>query len=303
MSDLKKLGDDIRLKSMIIAFNELLNDPNRIKPDPPTFKDWTNFDPDYYHLNGLLKTGRNRTLTAIDPICGYCVEGYEYVRDGIHPNAISCRNCGHLRKSLNRLIRAKLPNDAINACISDYEFDSQDQENAFNHLMNWSRDSMVPPGLLMYGKPGNGKSTLLYIIAKHKTADGYNVKYAHHYHTFEQQKSSWNKKNGSNHLDNFLYGVDVLLLDEFGGLGGGTKNYSDWFKNTTIEFIGSIYERWKSGRMAVVITTNVYPSLMKNTLFDNNYAVLSRMQDMFKHPIEIKGPDRRPALNLHSAWK
>lgn len=302
MDDLKRIGDEPKFKAMLKAFEELLNDENRQRPEPPPVaRDWTNFDPDYFHLNGLIQRGQNRTLNVTDPHCNDCIEGYEYIRDGIHPNAIKCRNCGNLRKALNKLLRAKLPNDAFETCISDYEFDSTNQQNAFNHLMEWNRDTKAP-SFLMYGKPGNGKSSLLYIIAKHKTAQHFNVKYAHHYHTFERLKNSWNKKNDYSFLDRFLYGVDVLLLDEFGGLGGGTKKYSDWFKNTTIEFIGSIYERWKSGQMAVVMTTNVYPSIMKQTLFEDNYAALSRMQDMFKYPIEIKGPDRRPSLNLHPAW-
>jgi DNA replication protein DnaC len=99
-----------------------------------------------------------------------------------------------------------------------------------------------------------------------------------------------------------LHDVDVLLLDEFGGLGGGVKKYSDWFRNTTIELIGSIYERWKAGRMAVIITTNIFPIALKETLFEDNYAALSRLQEMFQHPIQITGPDRRKPLNKQSVW-
>jgi DNA replication protein DnaC len=299
--NMKRLGDNQELQILLHSFNAILEDQGRVKPEPPAHYDWSNFDADYYHMNGLIHAGRNRSLGINDPMCNSCIEGYEYVREGIHPNAISCRNCGKLRKALNRLLCAGLPNDALNACISSYEFDSPNQQGAFYELMNWDGQSS-PPSFMMYGQPGNGKSTLLYIIAKHKTADGFKVKYAHHYRTFEAEKNSWGRKSGSSHLDYFLHDVDVLLLDEFGGLGGGVKKYSDWFRNTSIEFIGSIYERWKAGRMAVIITTNIFPKALKETLFEDNYAVLSRLQEMFQHPILIKGPDRRRPLNKHSVW-
>ena len=298
---MKRIGDEPKLKAMLNSFNVLLEDEDRVRPDPPVETDWSNFDADYYHLNGLIFPGRNRLIGVADPACHACTEGYEYVRDGIHPMAIPCRNCGKLRKSLNRLLRAGLPNDSINACISEYSFDNHNQEQAFYSLMNWDGQSAAP-SYMFYGRPGNGKSTLLYILAKHKTADGFRVKYAHHYRTFEAQKSSWSKKNGTTHLDNFLYDVDLLLLDEFGGLGGGTKKYSDWFKNTTIEFLGSIYERWKGGKMGVVMTTNLFPTAIKNDLFEDNYAILSRIQDMFQYPIHMTGQDRRKPLNKQSVW-
>jgi DNA replication protein DnaC len=282
---MKRLGDNEELKVLLHSFKAILEDQGRTRPEPPEHHDWTDFDADYFHLNGLIRAGRNRSLAINDPLCNSCVEGYEYVRDGIHPNAILCRNCGKLRKSLNRLLRAGLPNDALNACISSYEFDSPNQQGAFYEIMNWDGQTS-PPSFMMYGQP----------------ADGFKVKYAHHYRAFEAEKKSWAKKTGSSHLDYFLHDVDVLLLDEFGGLGGGVKKYSDWFRNTTIELIGSIYERWKAGRMAVIITTNIFPIALKETLFEDNYAALSRLQEMFQHPIQITGPDRRKPLSKHSVW-
>ena len=190
---MKRLGDSEQLKVLLHSFKAILEDQGRTKPEPPEHHDWTNFDADYFHLNGLIRAGRNRSLAINDPLCNSCVEGYEYVRDGIHPNAILCRNCGKLRKALNRLLRAGLPNDALNACISSYEFDSPNQQGAFYEIMNWDGQTS-PPSFMMYGQPGNGKSSLLYIIAKHKVADGFKVKYAHHYRAFEAEKKSWAKK-------------------------------------------------------------------------------------------------------------
>ena len=295
-----RLGDSPELKNLLNSLTEFIQDPNRDRVEMPKDQDWSNFNPDEYHLYDLIKAGMNRCIAINEPPC-YCVEGYEFVREGNGPNAIPCRNCGKLKKSLNLLLRAQLPNDALNAALSEYEFDSPLQENAFNEMISWDRVTQ-PPSFLMHGRPGNGKSSLLYIIAKHKTSQGFRVKYAHHYRTFEAEKDSWADNASKSYLNEFLNDVEVLLLDEFGGLGGGVNKYSDWFKNTTIELIGSIYERWKSGRMSVIFTTNVYPTLLRDKLFEGNYAALSRMQEMFQQPIEMTGRDRRSPLNKTSVW-
>lgn len=295
-----RLGDSPELKNLLNSLTEFIQDPNRDRVEMPKDQDWSNFNPDSYHLHDLIKAGMNRCIAVNEPPC-HCVEGYEFVREGNGPNAIPCRNCGKLKKSLNLLQRSQLPNDALTAALSEYEFDSLLQENAFNEMISWDRVTQ-PPSFLMHGRPGNGKSSLLYIIAKHKTSQGFRVKYAHHYRTFEAEKDSWSDNASKPHLNQFLNDVEVLLLDEFGGLGGGVNKYSDWFKNTTIELIGSIYERWKSGRMSVIFTTNVYPALLRDKLFEGNYAALSRMQEMFQQPIEMTGRDRRSPLNRTSVW-
>lgn len=298
---MERLGDSPELKKLLNSLQEFIQDPNR---EPLQFKvnqDWSNFNPDEYHLYDLIKAGSNRCLAVNQPPCERCVEGYEFTRENSEPNAIPCRNCGKLKKSLNLLLRSQLPNDALNASLSEYEFDSALQKNAFEEMISWDRINK-PPSFLMHGRPGNGKSSLLYIIAKHKTSQGFKVKYAHHYRTFEAEKNSWNDNTSKPHLDQFLNDVEVLCLDEFGGLGGGVHKYSDWFKNTTIELIGSIYEKWKSGKMSVIFTTNIHPSMLRDKLFDGNYAALSRMQEMFQQPIEMTGRDRRSPLNTSSVW-
>ena len=96
---MKRLGDSEQLKVLLHSFQAILDDPTRIKPEPPAHYDWSEtLMLITYHLNGLIRAGRNRSLAINDPVCNVCVEGYEFVRDGIHPNAIPCRNCGKLKK-------------------------------------------------------------------------------------------------------------------------------------------------------------------------------------------------------------
>ena len=78
---MKRLGDSEQLKVLLHSFQAILDDPTRIKPEPPEHHDWRDFDADYFHLNGLIRAGRNRSLAVNDPICNVCVEGYELTCD------------------------------------------------------------------------------------------------------------------------------------------------------------------------------------------------------------------------------
>ena len=118
-----------------------------VKPEPPAHYDWSNFDADYYHLNGLIRAGRNRSLAVNDPICNVCVEGYEFVRDGIHPNAIPCRNCGKLRKALNRLLTCKSFPTMHSMLVYPQSISLTIQINKvpFHEIMNWDRYGISLP--------------------------------------------------------------------------------------------------------------------------------------------------------------
>jgi len=57
--------------------------------------------------------------------------------------------------------------------------------------------------------------------------------------------------------------------------------------------IAAIYERWSSGDLAVVMTTNLTPKQIMIDLLDKNEAMLSRIKSMFGRPVEMVGRDRR----------
>ena len=95
--------------------------------------------------------------------------------------------------------------------------------------------------------------------------------------------------------------TDLLLFDEFGGIGGGA-NMTDWFKATTIDIIQRIYERWSAGKLSIVMTTNLTPDELFNRALNRNKAGASRLQAIFNKPIHMQGRDRRGDNRDLSAW-
>lgn len=290
---MKRLGDSLQVKRLLDEI-QTLSSSRTIEPNAPV-NDWREFDPDYLHLAGLIERGDGRTLKINYPVCS-CAEGYHMVRLP-NPTAKACDNCYHLRRTLKRILLAGLPNDSIDAALNDYIFESDEHKSVFLHMKNYRR-GMLPPCFFLHGSAGNGKTMLLYIIAKHCAYNGFRVKYAHHYHTFEQHKKSWNDPalRNKNYLDEFLKDVDILLFDEFGGLGGGIDQHTAWFKNTTIEFLGTVYEKFKSGQLSVVMTSNIKPKEIVTKVLNKNYSAMSRLNSMFGEPLEMKGKDRRPSF-------
>ena len=48
-----------------------------------------------------------------------------------------------------------------------------------------------------------------------------------------------------------LNNIDLLCLDELGGIGGSGSDWGDWYRDQTRELIGAIYDRWSAGELAV----------------------------------------------------
>ena len=92
-----------------------------------------------------------------------------------------------------------------------------------------------------------------------------------------------------------------MIFDEFGGLGG-RSNYSEWFTYTTIELIGIMYEKFKSGQLSIILTSNMTPEAIFDKLLDKNSMALSRLENIFGNPLHMTGPDRRPKGNQVSKW-
>jgi DNA replication protein DnaC len=126
----------------------------------------------------------------------------------------------------------------------------------------------------------------------------FSVRWVTHTQLFDQLKRSFSGK-ADDPFEGWLTGVNVLLLDEFGGVGGG-RAHTDWFRAQSVAMIQAIYEKWAAGELAVIMGTNLRPSLIHELL--DNPAAWSRLVQMFDEPVQMMGTDRRQAKPLSKAW-
>ena len=269
-----------------------VSDQRRIERDEPAkqLQTWRNLKPDELHHGYLIpKNGYISTITL--DYCGRCQEGFTFKSDGLYQTASFCKDCEIPRRRLKRIEQAQLPLDARDAYIGMYEFDSAQQEDQVASFLGYNRYEDMPPSMLMYGSSGNGKTTLLYAIAKELAWRGMRVRYTTHTRLFEAEKRSWKGQDRSP-MESWLDGIDVLLFDELGGIGGDARA-SEWYRDKTKEMLGLIYERWTAGELAVIMTTNLSPGQIVSRLLDNSQAMVSRLKSIFPDPVQMTGPDRR----------
>jgi DNA replication protein DnaC len=242
------------------------------------------------------------------PYCGRCDMGFITTPSevkGRAPTSRLCPHCERPRRALKRIERAKLPAVAGQHTLSTYEWDSEAQRQRIGEVLDWiatprHAHTGERPALLMYGTPGNGKSSMLHILSKHACFKGKRALFLTHEGLFLDIKASWNKPGKINPVDaetHCLNDIDLLCLDELGGIGGSGAQWTDWYKDQTRELIGSIHDRWSAGELAVVTTTNLNPKDILGGLLEGNRALASRVRSMFGSPVKMVGLDRRPQLD------
>jgi len=239
------------------------------------------------------------------PYCGACLYGKNYHRDPKTNNQYSstCKRCEVTRRRVVKLNKLELPPDAFGMNFGQYEWDSELLQNRIRYLMHWisygDEDRPKSPSAYIYGSPGNGKTSLLYCLAKEAVFSDLRVKYITHQQMIELKYQSFN--GGSNPLDTWLDNVDLLLFDELGGIGGMNRKKTDWLMSFNADLYGSMYERWESGDLSIVITTNLTPYAFMQSI-DNNPAIRSRFDAMFNEPIRMNGKDRRRPESDFKHW-
>ena len=111
-------------------------------------------------------------------------------------------------------------------------------------------------------------------------------------------KASFNKERLN--LHEMLERVDLLCLDELGGMGGG-GHWSAWYKGQVLEMVSAMHDRWASKRLAIVATSNLTPARILDDLCEGNTAAESRLGQMFGRPVQMIGRDRRGGVL--SGWR
>jgi len=130
------------------------------------------------------------------PDCGRCSNGFLSVDRGlsyIPPPALPCPHCEVPRRRFARVRYACLPLDAKGVSLSEYEWDSKVQADAILGAQKWlvGDRASTAPNILLHGKPGNGKTTLLYGLALSALDRGLKVRYTSQTRLFDAEKDSW----------------------------------------------------------------------------------------------------------------
>lgn len=230
------------------------------------------------------------------PYCDECEQGWITVAPeeaGTARTAKRCPSCHPLRQKLKYLERARLPFVAHRHLLAEYEWDTPEQRERVGEVLSWIHDEAQPidrPCVMLWGKPGNGKSMMLHILAKHAIFSGKRALFMTHEGYMLDLKSSFNKQRLD--LHEMLEHVDLLCLDELGGMGGGA-HWSAWYKAQVLEMISAMYDRWSAKRLAIVMSSNLTPARILDELCEGNTAAESRLAQMFGKPVQMIGRDRR----------
>lgn len=283
------------------SFSIRQQNPETARP-PKQLLDFSNLTGENLEeLNMIDEAAPRLTVREIEK-CGRCDEGWLRIPETRNSVKL-CHFCEIPRRKARRLNDLELPADAVGMSLRRYEWDSPAQEAKITSMLNHIIEPQQPhaPCSFLWGRPGNGKTSLLYSVARWGCFRNKRVMFTSHTQIMNRIKDTWGEKHQKDPLRGWLDRCDVLLLDELGGIGGKAQR-SSWYAATTVEIVGAMYERWAGGKLAIVMTSNLNPREVAN-LFDRNSAVMSRLNAMFGAPIQMTGDDRRQRNNPDlKAW-
>lgn len=270
--------------------------------EPKQLLDFSNLTGENLEELSMIDEAAPRLTVKHLDYCGRCDQGWLRIPETRNSVKL-CHFCEIPRRKARRLNDLELPADAVGMSLRRYEWDSPAQEAKVTAMLNHIIEPQQPhaPCSFLWGQPGNGKTSLLYSVARWSCFRNKRVIYTSHTAIMNRIKDTWGEKHQKDPLRGWLDRCDVLLLDELGGIGGKAQR-SSWYAATTVEIVGAMYERWAGGKLAIVMTSNLNPREVAN-LFDRNSAVMSRLNAMFGAPIQMTGDDRRQRNNPDlKAW-
>lgn len=142
---------------------------------------------------------------------------------------------------------------------------------------NWGAD-----GLLFWGSPGNGKTTLMASIANDLADKGHNVVFQNFPKLLRRIRGTFNQgnKGSEQQIMKALLECDVLIIDEV-----GAEKLSEWVQEI---FYSIIDGRYIEGR-PTLLTTNLKPAELTERIGERTFDRLTEVAIM----IENKGNSYR----------
>lgn len=150
------------------------------------------------------------------------------------------------RNERRALAEACLPERFKNKGLDSYVVKNEGQgkalKSAYEYVNQLDINLSEGAGLLLYGKPGTGKTHLSVGIALEALAEGYSVRYARSACLLRSVKETWGKNVHTNETEAYkrICEPDLLIIDEIGRQFG-----TDAEKMILFEIINSRYEQMK----------------------------------------------------------
>ena len=287
--DIEEILISIKSKKGRAAENKPLLDFSHLRPENLEKENWIDLDSTVLQAHQV-------------PYCNRCQNGWVITsKANSADDAHICQHCELPRRWINRLNRLNMPGDAVNMTFASYDYESDPHRYFIEELRRWIRGDHKQSHLYMYGTPGNGKSSALHCLGRESAYFGMRTRYARHQELFEKVQKTWKNPHAIDPFEGWLDDVKLLLIDEFGGIGGGASSRGDWYVEKSVKMIDEIYKRARGGEMSVVITSNRSPRQILAMLNDN-VAAQSRLAYLFKDRVlQMRGRDRRVDHD-HGEW-
>ncbi|HWZ31948.1 MAG TPA: ATP-binding protein [Bryobacteraceae bacterium] len=193
-----------------------------------------------------------------DPNCPHCAgTGWKIVERSGMSGAARC-DCASFGRNDGLVEAARIPSNYERATLDSFVLPPDNPTArtglgiALRQAMGFARDfpAVTPPGLLLVGEPGTGKTHLAVGVVKALLEKGHECVFFDYKNLLDRIRSSYDSSSGT--TDRAVYGTaldaDVLLLDDL-----GAHRVTEWVEDT----VTSIITYRCNNRKPLIATTNL----------------------------------------------
>jgi DNA replication protein DnaC len=177
-----------------------------------------------------------------DPNCPICNgTGFKIIERGGLTAAADC-DCGGALRAERLEGSANIPSNYLHATLESFTFPKDNPIAQSNlsvvkiQVTTFARDfpAVTPPGLLLLGEPGTGKTHLAIGVMKQLLAKGHECVFFDYQNLLDRIRSGYDPASGGSDREAYRAALDapVLLLDDL-----GAHRVTEWVEDTVTSII------------------------------------------------------------------